>query len=411
MVLLTSMSGLISNALTILSGLIVARWLMPEQLGLFNSFSIIISYIILLQLGIPSGLSRNFPYYIGQNNRPHAEQLAATAAYWSLALGFIILALSMVTSIGFMVAGNYKFAAGVFVIGISSFQSFFVTKYLKILFRSNNDFNKLATINIINAVISFASIVFVKYFDFYGLCIRAIFLCLSDFVLTWWMRPAKIQPHWEKDHFRSLLKVGMPIYWVANVYSLWPIVQRTIVVFIGGTKALGLLGLALMVETGMNIISTSISSVVFPKMSNAWGKSHRFSELLQIAWKPVAVGFSVNSILVIVGWLALPLFVNFLLPNFVEGIQAAQWSLLVGLISIFSVFSNIYMVVQQNLSRLVSYVTGFVVWLVSLFIFYSVRGFNLINFPQSMCIAYVSIYLVDFYFMRKFSKKFKQVQS
>lgn len=404
---LTSISGLISNFLTIVSGLLVARWLLPQQLGLFNGFSIVISYIILVQLGIPSGLSRDYPYYLGQSKKERSFELAAVASYWSLLIGIVVLVVTAIISVYFLVVKNYQFAAGVITIGISCFQTFYVTKYLRILFRSNNDFNKLALINISVAVVSFLSIFFVKEFGFYGLCLRTIAIAFFDFGISWKFKPVSITPRWSRIDFVSLLKVGMPIYWVANIFSLWPIVQRTLVVFMGGTKALGLYGLALMVENGMNIISSSIGSVAFPKMSLAWGKTHRFKDLIDIVLKPVMAGFLLNAAVVVAGWFILPYFIKFLLPNFVDGTMAAQWSLLVGLLSIFNVFSNIYMVVQKNMYRLTSYLTGFSIWLICLFTLYTFRGFSLQMFPQSMCMAYIGIYSMDIYFFRKFAAMYK----
>lgn len=403
MMAITSISSLVSNFLNIISSIIIARWLLPQELGLFNGFSIVVSYIVLLQLGVPSGLSREYPYYIGKSEGEKSLRFAAAASAWSLLLGIAILIVSAFVSLYFLVEKNYQFSAGIIVIGISSFQTFFVTKYLKILFRSNNDFNKLANINMVNALVAFSSIIFVKYYGFYGLCVRAILLILSDCTLTWFLKPVDIKPKWSKEEFLSLLKVGMPIYWVANIYSLWPIFARTLVGLIGGAKALGLYGMALMIETAMAIVTTSISTVVFPKMASTWGKTHRFRQVIDIALKPVLAGFFVNLLLIIGGWILLPFFIKTVVPNFTEGVTAARWSLIVGLLGIFSVFSNIYMVVQKNTLRLVGYLTGFVFWLSSLYIIYKTRGFAIEMFPQAMCFAYLGFYIMDIYFFRKLS--------
>jgi len=406
MMVFLTVSGLISNVLTIVSGLLVARWLLPEDLGLFNSFSIITSYIILAQLGIPSGLSRQYPYYLGKDDKAGASQLAATANYWSLALSLVIFLLSLVGTFYYLAIRNWEYAVGVFVIGISTFDGCYTTKYLKVLYRTNNDFNKISIINIIVAVVSFVTIFFVSSFGFYGLCIRAVIIIGTSFFFTWIWRPLAAKPAWTKSLFNELFKVGMPMYFVANIYSLWPIVQRTVVVSLGGNRALGLYGLGLMVGNSMSILTSSISGVAFPKMSMAWGRSHNFKQLIQVMYKPVLGGFVFNSLLVVGGWVILPYFVKFFLPNYVEGIKAAQWSLLVGLIAIFSVYANVYMVIQRNTDRLKSYVTGFVIWAIVLFAFCHFRGFDLVIFPQAMLFGYVGIYTVDFFFYTRYKKMY-----
>ncbi|MEO7487471.1 MAG: hypothetical protein ABIU77_10235, partial [Ferruginibacter sp.] len=185
MVAFMSFSSLLANVLTIVSGLLVARWLLPEELGLFTSFNVITSYIILVQLGIPSGLSRQLPFYMGSKEETKANQTVAVANHWGLVTGIACFIISLFVVVYFIVIKNYFFAAGTFVIGISAFQGLYVTKYLKILYRSNNDFNKLSLIDIIGALVTFAGIFFVWKYKFYGLCIRAVISILVDLLLTY----------------------------------------------------------------------------------------------------------------------------------------------------------------------------------------------------------------------------------
>lgn len=407
MVVLVSISSFIGSALTIISGLLVARWLLPEDLGLFNTFNIIVSYIILIQLGIPSGLSRNYSYFMGKLQQGNAFGAAAVSNYWSLALSVILFICSIIVAAYYLFNQQYEWAAGILVVGFSSFQALYISKYLKVLYRANTDFNKLAIINLVVAVFTFGSIIFVKLVGFYGLCIRSVITILVDLALTWKFLPVRIPPKWSNESFKELLKVGMPIYWVANIYSLWPIFQRTIVLYLGGVKYLGLYALALMVENAMKILTNTISSVSFPRMASAWGKENNFKNIIIIPFKTALAGFGINLILLFVGWWALPSFVQKVIPNFIGGIDAARWSLIVGLISIFSVFSNIYMIVQKNMHRMITYIVGFIIWLVTLFILKHYNGFSLVIFPQSMCLAYFGIYTMDIYFFKKYNLKFR----
>lgn len=403
---LMSASGLLNNVLSIVSGLFVAKWLLPENLGLFNSFNIITSYVILIQLGIPSGLSREYPFYLGKNDPEKAKLLASISNYWSIFLSVAVFILSIIGSVYFIFLRNYEFAAGVFVIGVSSFQGFYVSKYLKILFRSTNDFNKLSYINLITGIASFITILFVYYWGFYGLCLRTVIVCLIDFLITWYYKPLNVKPFWNKEIFRELFKVGMPIYMVANIYSLWPIIQRSFVLGWGGTKALGLYGLALMVENAMMVITSSVSNITFPKMAMEWGKSKDLGKLISIMLKPTLGTFALNLFAVLIGWFVLPIFVNGLIPNYSEGIYVAQLSLIVGLFAVFSVYSNLYMIIQRNTDRMFTYLVGFLVWVIALFILQNTQGFQLHNFPIALCLAYIGIYGADFFFYLRYKKIF-----
>ena len=102
MILFTSGASLIGNVLTMISGLLVARWMLPEELGYFNSFSILTSYIILVQLGIPSGLSRELPFYMGKGQRKDVEELAATAQFFGSFIGVLVFICSVIAALFFL---------------------------------------------------------------------------------------------------------------------------------------------------------------------------------------------------------------------------------------------------------------------------------------------------------------------
>lgn len=410
MVAYMSFASLFNNALTILSGLLVAKWLLPEELGLFNSFNVLTSYIILVQLGIPSGLSRQFPYYLGANNKQRGIDCAALSNWWGLVTGFACVALSILVAAWFVLAKNYEYAAGVFVIGLTSFQGLYVTKYLKILYRSNSDFNKLTTIDLINSLVLFITIFLVWKFKFYGLCIRAVIAVIVDWWLAYQWRPVKAHYKFDKEIFNELMKVGFPIYWVANIFSLWPMVQRTVVLSLGGVKALGLFSLAAMVEVAMKTLANGISSVSFPKMAYAWGQGNSFLDLLKIPLKPVLAATVANTVVAIVGWFVMPMVISKLLPNYIEGTAAAQWMLWVGWLGGFAVFSNVYMIIQRNVDRLWSYLAGVAAWLIACFALYHYWGFNMIIFPIAMLIGFVFIYIVDIINFRRYNQLYAKGQ-
>lgn len=397
-------SSIFNSVLMMSSGILVARWLLPESLGLFNSFNIITSYIILIQAGVPSGLSRELPFYMGRNEVAKAEAMAAVSNYWGLMLGGACLILGVIGAIYFLIVQNFEYAAGSFVVGITSFQALYVTKYIKVLYRSNNDFNKLSAIEIIDAVTAFGSVYFVWKFGFYGLCVRAVLLVIVDLYFAFRWRPLKVKPKWDKPSFVHIMKVGMPIYWVANVYALMPIFQRTAILSLGGTKSLGLFTLSVVVDNAMGILKNAISSNSFPKMAAAWAKGASFMKLLRIPLKLVIFSILISAVLAAAGWYIMPYFVQKFFPNYLEGVPAAQWTLVAGCVGYILIFSNVYMIIQKNVDRLIAFISGIVGWLISLFVLNHVIGYSLIIFPISMMVAYIFIFMVDILNFKRYAK-------
>lgn len=403
MILFLSSSKIFGNALKIISGILVARWLLPEELGFFNSFTIVVGYIILVQAGIPSGLSRELPFYIGTGNKEKAENFAAVSQFWMLWVSFTVLIISFIVSIVLLLQQKYQYAAGTFVIGILSWQGLYVTKYLKVLYRTNRDFNYLSKIGIIESISSFVTIIFVWFYGFYGLCLRAVLTVLIDFYFTWRWKPLSVKPKFNKSLFKELIKVGTPMYIVANVYSLWPVIQKTVIVSLGGTKALGLFAIAIITENSMKTISASLSSVTYPAMSTGWGQGYTINELLKkFVLKPFILFSGIFLLSIPIWWYLLPLVIEKFLPNYTAGIEAAQWMLLAGFMGFLNVFSNMYNVMKKQKERFISYLSAIISWLLAVSLLYTFNGFSLVIFPQAMVCGMAIMTGVNFYFLIKY---------
>ena len=401
MILFLSSSSIISNALNIISGLFVAKWLLPEELGSFNTFTIFTGYIILIQAGIPSALSRELPYYLGSGEKEMALRYTSVSQYWQKTLANVCLLIGFLISGFFLWEGNYQYAAGSIVVGFLVWQGLYVTKYLKILYRTNKDFNKLSWINLINAGVAFSGIFFVYLYGFYGLCIRAVLGVVVDFVITYRWRPIKVKAEWNKSSFMDLMKLGLPMFGVASIYGLWPLLQRTLVLTLGGTRSLGLFALAIMVQTSMNTVSASLSSVMYPTMTTAWGKGEKLKTIFMELLKPFGVAFIVFLLLIPVGWWLLPIFVREFLPNYLGGVPAGQWMLIVGLFSLTNVFSNVYNIVKDQRKRFLNYISGVISWAITVYLLYFFQGFSLDIYPKGMVAAFVVMGIINFFYIKK----------
>lgn len=404
MIIFLSSSNLFNTILTLISGLFVAKWMLPEDLGIYSSFNIIVSYLILGQLGISNGLSRELPYLIGKNDKNDAIHTTEVAQFWLLTYAILLFVLLSLVSLYYFTKSNIINGVGFLTIAIVSFHAIYVTQYLKILYRTNSDFNKISLIKIVTSVIAFISILLVWKYKFYGLCLRAIIIAIVNFFLFWKWKPISVIPKWDKDKLKDIFKVGFPMFSVANIYGLWPIFQKTLIVLLGGPKFLGLFVLANMVQSSSKQVSASISSVLYPKMSIKWGEDKSIDSLLKIIKKPVLIFFIILMPLFLIAWYLIPYFVINFLVNYTEGIKAAQWTLVLGILSILFVYTTIYNVIKEQKDRLISFIIGILVWLLFIFIQYYLLGFSLEMFPKAMILGQLSILFMTMYNINKYKK-------
>lgn len=381
--------------------ILIAKILTPTELGSFSFYLLIVNYVILIQIGIPNGLSRQFPYYMGKNDKESANKIVATAKLFSLVTSISIFIITVIISIFALFSNQYFQAMGYFVVGLSVIQTLYVTKFLKLLYRSNLDFNKLSKIEIIVASINFISIFFIYEFGLWGMGIRVLIVFLVDFYFSQKWAPVKIPIKWEKEIFTELMKIGAPIFFVSSIFALWPIVQRTMIFESQGEEALGLFSLAVAVQAGMSIITSSSSSIIFPKITAMLGEGKKFKELFLFSIKIDAFVFVFNLVIAIIGYFLIPFLVKRYLPEYVGVILTCQIFLVFGVISSITTFSNLYQLLGKNNVRLISFILGISAWFFFLILFRS-NSFNLEIFPIAMILGQTIMYLFDIIYFKFF---------
>ena len=71
-------------AATMLSNLVIIRWLEPEETGVWQTLVLAQSYMAFTQLGFFNGLNREFPFWMGRGDDEKAHRMAATTLTQSL---------------------------------------------------------------------------------------------------------------------------------------------------------------------------------------------------------------------------------------------------------------------------------------------------------------------------------------
>jgi O-antigen/teichoic acid export membrane protein len=405
MILFLGSSQMISNVIRIVSGLLIAKLVLPQTLGLFNGYGLILGYLPILQVGVMNGLNRELPYLFGKNKPEQANKIAAVAQFWELGLAILVSTVLIILATIQLSHGHYIQAAGYFTYALVSFHKFYGINYLHILFRSNSDFNKLSVITLVVALFSLVLILPVWLWGFYGLGLRLILVSLIEFGLLWEFKPLIVKPRFETVVFKEIVKVGFPIYVVGYVFALWTVIQNTIVFKYGGSQQYGFFSLSIMVQASLAILIGAVTSVLYPKLAFEFGKGATVKTLLQLSFKPVFIVFAILVPSVIILWYLLPIVVTIWLPKYIGGIQAAQWTLLTLLISVFGTFNVIFNVVKRQKDYLISIVAGIVSYLGMIYSLYSIHGFTLVMFPKAMMVGLFVQIVISFIYLNSYRTK------
>ncbi len=314
---------------TLAGGILVLRWVEPSKIGLWQSLMIASTYSSILQFGIMSGLNRELPYLIGAGKEEEGKNLAAAAqGYAMILVGVTILAAVLVTFFYGLLNGiNLSLQLGILGVGMIIALGFY-HNYLAVTFRAEKTFQRLSKVYFIQFFIAIASLLFVYYKNYYGLI---LYYVTCESALTYSMhrvRPVRIKPTWNLFSLKKLLKTGFPIFGLSYLQQISKSFTRIILLYTGTTLAVGLFAPATAIQTAMVMLPGIMAQYLYPKMSFIYGKTNDKRKLWNIV-KTITIGFLIFSTTIsIPAWFALPVLIEKFFPKYIEGIFAAQLTLI-----------------------------------------------------------------------------------
>ena len=349
----------VAMMLGVVGSLVQARYLSPEDMGVFRTFGIFAGYLTFLHLGVFDGLQREIPLQLGRGNQEKAEQAASACLAWivfiSVACGatFVGLALRAAYYREWMQFGGWLAYS-------PSMVAVFYGLYLGTTFRTGQQFIALSRISVIQAMAGTLVLPLLPIMGYYGACIRSAVTSVTNVLLLHYGRPLKVRPRLDWPSFREIVRVGLPLSGIGYIYtSLWISLEGTLVLEWFGIKTLGLYSMAAFVRTVVVQLAQNMNQVIGVKIYSQFGRSGRVEDCIRLILKPMAFAFLASLPLIVVGWFALPLAVSLLIPGYVGAI----WLMRLTLLTMPIVFLNLPVTILWATGRrtdcLASVVWGF----------------------------------------------------
>jgi O-antigen/teichoic acid export membrane protein len=339
-------SNILATVLRLAGGLIAARLVLPEEMGVYSGIGLVLTYAAILQFGVLSGLNRELPFWIGKGDRAQAEALAATALSWLAAWG-AVACLGLLGWTALQAAlGHWQEAAGGLSYSLILLMTF-PDSYVQATMRTSHEFARLALVQSVGAFVGFALILLVWALGFWGLCLRGVVLAAVQLALLWRWRPVRVGPRFDRSALLRLVKVGLPIFVVGYAFSGWRSLDSAVVIKFLGAHSMGLFQVTVLTLAAGAAVTQALSQVVYPRMVQEYARTGSARHALGLAWRPVLWVAGAGLPLIALGALVLPYVVRLLLPAYADGIPAAQWSLLTVYILVFAAPLNYFNVVRK----------------------------------------------------------------
>jgi len=400
--ILYSGGSMFSAVAQLFVGLAIAKYVQPNDLGLWTTISLGLTYSFFLQLGMFNGFGRELPYAYGQGNIQKAEDMTALIQTFTLLISLIVL-LTGLSIFLFAPQENHKVKIGLIAITFVIILNFFQT-YLLVTYRSKNSFLKLSAIQVVYGLSNIISLLFVFYYSFYGLIIKAITVASIYVGLLLIYRPIKVGLYWNKKTLLDLLKVGLPIFLLSYVQSIALTADKLWILHYSDLEDVGLYSFGYYAFSSFSLFAYSVASYVYPKMTFQYGKNNNKLELWKYVKKITLILIIIQIPLAISGYYFIPLVISTFFPSYIQSIPVMQILIFAGLFSgcvlgvnvLWSMMIWKYMVLYQIIYILLLATFPFfgvlILSNVIIGVAFGTLAANLINFFVGMYITYLALH-------------------
>lgn len=322
-------STVIKSLASILVSLVIAKYISPNELGLWSSISLVLIYSNFLQGGIINGLNLELPYAYGKGEIKKGNKLASVARTYIIFIAIISLFVGLLFFLIYPTSNDkvkWSILSISLIIPITFYQN-----YLLSTFRSNNSFLKLSYIQIIESILNIVTLAFIVYYAYYGMLVKSVLVILMYTLLLHLSRPIRVKHYWDKRVFMDLIKVGFPIFSLAYVESIASTIDKVWLIKFSDLTNLGLYSFGLYAITMVTLISSSIASYIYPRMTYNYGQNNNKIILWRMVKKITLILFIILMPIVIIGTFLIPYFIESFFPAYILSTKTMQVLLIAGL--------------------------------------------------------------------------------
>ena len=308
---------------TVVSGIVVARYVVPGEYGVWVAVNLFLPYLQWLQLGIPNGLGRQLPLLLGQEAFDFADKIIGTTLWCALVTGVLgtCIAAVLIWKLGTANPLVYLMLIQIFTQGFAS--------TLLVIARSFGRFRNAAIVLNISSTAMLLGVVLVYWFHLDGLFYR---LCITQLAIvigyTYAVRD-KLNLRWDTKCVWLLVKDGFPIFLAGYVMSLGAVAGRSVVALRLPLVELGNYGFAAFVQSGFTSLNSGILDTLYPQMAHDFGRYGQPRRLLRYVWRHQIWIVLVALLPGAAVYILLPWFIKLAAPHYLAAIPVAR-ILLVG---------------------------------------------------------------------------------
>ncbi len=298
-------------------GMVVAKLLGPEMLGIWGLFQIVTNYYSYTNLGATNGLTRSLGMAIGMKDEQKIKDTIGAA-------NAIQLSLPALVSIGLIIVGFFLGAPKNWIFAFAGIAGF-IKMYGIVMARILNAFEMhkvSAKLQVIRSLFSFIIIIpLVYFFEIKGRIYAMITLAIIMTYLYYRKLPVKLSIKFDRKLIFEHIKVGLPIaaagFLAANLF----LVDRIIITKFLSLEALGLYVFGFYLVNMVRQVKQVIVSILYQRQNIVFGQDgSKTNKLYEISKSAALFTTDITGIVSGFALIAFSFFVKHFMPEYIDAL-------------------------------------------------------------------------------------------
>ncbi len=391
-------------ALSILASLVATAFIEPEDMGVIQSLLLVQAYTSFFQLGVFNGLNRNLAYYKAKQEMAKVQDMVNT----TYSVSYVVAAVGGL--VGLCIFLFYLVSGAKIVYILSSLMLIFFLVFVPLAnaldttFRSGQEFKRLGQIKNIESTIGALLSLLAIFLGYIGKIIADSIKNLISYFMRLKKAPYKRTGVGSKESLVLLIKTGFPMLISGYIWTVFVSCDQTYIATYLTKTDMGLYSLSRYVITAVTVIPTAVNILLYPKAAGQLALNDKPSSLMGLWKKSIIIYIALLVPVCLALYFLLPVLVTSLMPKYVGGIRAAQFSLLTCMTFISFGPSVVFGTLRKNASYIVVLVLSVVLfWVVALIgsnYFQTIESVSLLRFVISL-LQMIAILLITFKYVRE----------
>ena len=310
----------------VLRSFLLAKIISPSEYGIWISLKLIVTFGPIISLGVVETLSKLVPYYRGKKDEIKKIEIEGGVLSFIHIINFIIvLSIVTISLINTHKIITYKFEIIIMLLslGFGLYSSYYFYRL-----KAYQNFKVISLIEFFRTIILLTFQIPLAYIynslgAVLGFLFCEIIICLISFK-TSYKYNKKVKLVFNKSLYLHIIHVGLPITIIWWTYIIQSTTDRVICIWLLGKQLTGYYGLGVSFVSILLLVSTSVSSILYPQMNKKFGENEKKELLLPLVTNPAMIISIFLPIIIALIYYSLPLVYKYFLINYYPGLISAQ---------------------------------------------------------------------------------------